>query len=200
MIFGTEPNECLSADTHIFGDGVHDLCDYDFTARFRFPNGGVGEATSSLRGPTLWKPSEARVTHREVVVPDLALPASQAKVRTRTVTLHGFLHAVVWHRIDVHDAYVVRATNADHQVVRSWADTTTHKAYAYREAGGVFEGLPGEEWWMSYRWQLEEFVNRVRGRKTQFWVSDEDSVCQAKMIDMAYEKSGLGLRPTSSFR
>jgi hypothetical protein len=53
---------------------------------------------------------------------------------------------------------------------------------------------------MSYRHQLEQFVNRIRGRKTQYWVSGEDSIKQMRMIDMAYEKSGLGLRPTSSFR
>lgn len=53
---------------------------------------------------------------------------------------------------------------------------------------------------MSYRYQLEEFVNRVNDRPTQYWVSGEDSVNQMKMIDIAYEKSGLGLRPISSFK
>lgn len=43
-------------------------------------------------------------------------------------------------------------------------------------------------------------MNRVKDRKTQFWISGEDSVNQIKMVDMAYEKSGLGLRPLSSFR
>lgn len=52
---------------------------------------------------------------------------------------------------------------------------------------------------MSYRYQLKEFVNRIKGRQTQYWVSGEDPVNQMKMIDVAYEKSGLGLRPTSSF-
>lgn len=53
---------------------------------------------------------------------------------------------------------------------------------------------------MSYRYQLEEFVNRVKGRPTHYWVEGQDSWDQTKMIDMAYEKSGLGLRPTSEFR
>lgn len=52
---------------------------------------------------------------------------------------------------------------------------------------------------MSYKYQLEAFVNRIRGRETQHWVTGEDSIAQMRMIDMAYEKSGLGLRPTSSF-
>jgi predicted dehydrogenase len=198
IIFNDEPEECLTCDTSIFGDGVHDKCDYDFKARFRFPNGGIGEAMTSLRGPILWKPSEARVTTREVLVFDNALPATQEKVLTRQVTLHGFIHACAWHRIDVEDSYVIR-NKGDRLPVKKWVESKSHKAYTYKEASGEFANLPGEDWWMSYRYQLEEFVNRVKGRQTQFWVNGVDSVNQMKMIDMAYEKSGLGLRPTSSF-
>lgn len=214
MIFGDEPVECLDCETSIFGDGVHDRCDYDVHTRFRFPNGGIGEATTTLRGPLLWKPSEARVTTREVVVSDdddntLSAHPGQEKVRTRQVTLHGFMHAIVWHRIDVKDSYVIRNIK-DRQPIRKWVESTSYKAYSYKEAaagggargdGVAFGGgLPGEDWWMSYRYQLEEFVNRVRGRPTAYWIDGEDSVNQMKMIDMCYEKSGLGLRPTSSFR
>ncbi|KFX96783.1 hypothetical protein O988_05170 [Pseudogymnoascus sp. VKM F-3808] len=199
IIFNAEPEECLDCETHIFGDGVHDKCDYDFTAQFRFPNGGVGEATATLRGPTLWKPSEARVTMKEVVVLDKTLPPGQEKVRTRQVTLHGFMHAVMWHRIDVKDSYVIRNTS-DRRPVKEWVESKSHKAYTYKEAGGDFSDLPGEDWWMSFRHQLEEFVNRVKGRPTRSWIDGADSINQMKMVGMAYEKSGLGLRPTSSFR
>jgi hypothetical protein len=199
MIFNSEPEECLDCQTHISGDGVHDKCDYDFTAQFRFPNGGVGEATATLSGPTLWKPSEARVTMREVIVLDKTLPPGQEKVRTRQVTLHGFMHAVMWHRIDVKDSYVIRNTS-DRRPVKEWVESKSHKAYTYKEAGGEFSDLPGEDWWMSFRHQLEEFVNRVKGRPTRSWIDGTDSINQMKMVDMAYKKSGLGLRPTSSFR
>ncbi|KAH8651963.1 putative oxidoreductase [Tricladium varicosporioides] len=199
MIFNDEPEECLNCDTKTFRDGVHDKCDYGFTALFRFPNGGMGEATASLRGPLLWKPSEARVTIRAAVVPDETLPSSQEKVLTRQVTLHGFLNAVVWHRIDIKDSYVIH-NKADRQPIKKWIEFKSHKAYTYREAGGDFANLPGEDWWMSFRHQLDQFVNQIKGRPTQFWVSGDDSIKQMKMIDMAYEKSGLGLRPTSSFR
>lgn len=199
MIFGAAPEECLACDAGIFGDGAHDRCDADFRARFRFPNGGVGEAASTLRGPLLWKPSEARVTHREVVVPDPALPAAQEKVRTRVVTLNGFLQPVLWHRVDVKDSYVIR-DKADGRPVRRWVESASHKAYAFKEAGGDLAGFPGEPWWLTYRFQLEQFVNKIKGRKTQYWITGEDSINQARMIDMAYEKSGLGLRPTSQFR
>lgn len=195
MVFGAEPVECVTCETGVLGDGVHDRCDSEFKASFRFPNGGIGEARTTLQGPTLWKPSEAKVTHREVVVADDSLPAQQEKLRTRVVTLHGFIQAIVWHRIDVRDSYVVRDKESL-KPVKSWVESSTHKAYSYAEGG--MEG-PGNKWWTSYHYQLEEFVNRVRGRKTKFWISAEDSVSQAKMVDMAYEKSGLGLRPNSTF-
>ncbi|KAH8701827.1 putative oxidoreductase [Talaromyces proteolyticus] len=199
MIFNDEPEKCLACDTSIFGDGIHDKCDYAFKAKFRFPNGGIAEAMTSLRGSLLWKPSEARVTTREIVIPDSTLPSTQEKLLTRQVTLHGFIHAFIWHRIDVKDSYVI-CNKANRQPIKTWVESKSHKAYTYKDAGGEFTSLPGEEWWMSYRYQLEEFVNRVKGRKTQYWVGGEDSFNQMKMIDMAYKKSGLGLRPTSSFR
>ncbi|KAJ6006618.1 oxidoreductase [Penicillium sp. IBT 35674x] len=87
---------------------IHDRCDYRFTAKFAFPNGGVGEAMATMRGSILWKPSEARVTMKEDVVGDKTIPETQEKMRARKVTLHGFLHAFVWHRIDVEDSYVLR--------------------------------------------------------------------------------------------
>ncbi|KAB5530302.1 putative oxidoreductase [Coniochaeta sp. 2T2.1] len=199
MIFGTEPQECLSAETTVFGDGVHDRCDTSFKTEFRFPNGGIGYAESTFRGSIFWKPSEARVTHRQVVVPDDSLPVGQEKLRTRTVTLHGFVHAIIWHRIDVKDAYVIR-NKEDGRPIKTWTESSSHKAYSYKEAGGEFADGPGETWWMSYHHQLEQFVNRVKGRETRYFITGEDSVNQARMIDMAYVKSGLGLRPTSEFR
>lgn len=196
MIFEDEPLACLDCKTNTFAEGGK--CDYQFHAKFKFPNGGIGEAKTTMRGSLLWKPSEARVTMKECVVPDLTIPETQEKVRSRQVTLHGFIHAFIWHRVDVKDSYNIRDKSSG-KVIKKWTDAQSHKAYSYDEAGGVLSGVPGESWWMSYRYQLEAFVNRVKGWKTQCWVSGEDSRNQSKMLDMAYEKSGLGVRQTSSF-
>ncbi|CEJ81078.1 hypothetical protein VHEMI01227 [[Torrubiella] hemipterigena] len=199
MIFDDEPEECLSCDPTVWADGVHDKCDYHFKSTFRFPNGGIAEATATLQGPILWKPSEARVTHKDVVVPDASLPDTQEKVKTRKVTLHGYMHAVLWHRIDVEDLFVIR-NKADGQPIKKWTEKASHKAYSFQEdAGNKLADIPGEDWWMSYRYQLEEFVNRIKGRPTNYWIDGQDSVKQMRMVDMAYAKSGLGLRPTSEF-
>jgi predicted dehydrogenase len=195
MAFGAEPLECTSCDTQVFADGEHDRCDHSVNVTFKFPN-GIGETKTTLQGPLWWKPSECKVTHREVIVPDDGLSNGQEKVRTRIVTLHGCMHAVLWHRIDVTDTYVIRdiKSRAPH---KSWVERKSHKAYTYKEAG--VDGN-GEDWWMSYRYQLEAFVDRIKGRETKYWVEGEDSVKQMEMVDMAYEKSWLGLRPTSTFR
>ncbi|KAL8721595.1 MAG: hypothetical protein Q9225_001759 [Loekoesia sp. 1 TL-2023] len=199
LIFDAEPEECLSCDVNAFTDGVHKNCDYDFKAKFRFPNGGIGEAQSTLKGATLLKPSSVTVTNKEAVIPDNTLPASQEKVQSRELTLHGLIHGIFGHRIDVKDVFKIRSKE-NGSIIQKWQEQKSHKVYTFKEAGGEFADLPGEGYWMSYRYQLEQFVNRVKGRKTQCWVSGEDSIAQMKMLDMAYEKSGLGLRPTSTYR
>ncbi|KAJ5237357.1 hypothetical protein N7489_007448 [Penicillium chrysogenum] len=199
LLFNAEPEECLDCEVHAYTDGIHDKCDYDFRAQFRFPNGGIGEASSTLRGPTFWTPSHITVTNKEIIVEDKSLPESQLKAQKRELTLHSFIHGLYWHRIDIKDVYEIRDQDTGN-VIRKWEEKTSRKAYTFKEAGGDFADLPGESYWISYRHQLEQFVNRIKGRKTQHWVDRSDSIAQMKMLDMAYEKSGLGPRPTSSFK
>ncbi|KAI4206917.1 MAG: hypothetical protein LQ346_000859 [Caloplaca aetnensis] len=200
LIFDDSPEECLSCDVKAFTEGVHKNCDFESKATFRFPNGGIGEAFSTLKGETLPKPSGVTVTLKEVAVPDKTLSASQEKFQSRELTLRDFIHSIFWHRIDIKDMFEIRGK--DGKVVKKWEEHSSRKVYTWKDAGSGsrFANLPGEVYWMSYRHQLEQFVNRIKGRKTQHWVSAEDSIAQMKMIDMAYQKSGLGLRPTSTFR
>jgi predicted dehydrogenase len=197
-IFTTEPDECLSCETTTFQGARYERCDKDFKASFRFPNGGIGEASSTLWGSIIWKPSEAKVTHREIFVPDVNLPDTQEKLKTRVVTMHGFMNAFLWHRVDVEDRFVIRQ-KADKQPVKQWVQSSSHKGYTYKESGGDSSQLESRPWWMSYRFQLEQFVKRIKGEEAQYWITGEDSIGQMRMIDLAYEKSGLGLRPTSTF-
>lgn len=202
LVFGASPEECVSCDAEAYTEGVHDKADYAFQAKFRFPGGGIGEASSSLRTEALPRTSYITVKHREVVVPDddaKLKAASQKKLRTREVTLHGLIHGVFWHRIDVTDQYEIRDSAG--KTVKKWTEKNSHKAYTFAEAGPEFaDKAPGETFWMSYRHQLEQFVNKIKGRPTEYWITGEDSIEQMKMIDMAYVKSGLGPRPTSTYR
>jgi predicted dehydrogenase len=197
LVFGAEPVECLSCEANTFPEKKYERCDTDFKAKFRFPNGGIGECESTLRGNTVWLPSSIVVTNREVIVPDRSLPRGQEKVLKRELSLHGILFGLLWHRIEIKDTYAIRANG---KVIKTWKEKTTRKAYTFEEVGGKFAGLPSETYWLSFRHVLEQFVNKVKGRETQTWVTGEDSIAQMKMVDMAYEKSGLGIRPTSEYR
>ncbi|KAJ7696447.1 hypothetical protein B0H17DRAFT_1130861 [Mycena rosella] len=57
----------------------------------------------------------------------------------------------------------------------------------------------GEAWWTTYRYQLEAFVNKVRGRTPHAWVTKEDSIANMEAIEMVYAKTGLGSRPKSTY-
>ncbi|KZV71739.1 NAD-binding protein [Peniophora sp. CONT] len=58
----------------------------------------------------------------------------------------------------------------------------------------------GKEGWSTYRYQLEAFVDKVRGRKPQHWYDGEDSIQDMTWIQKVYEETGLGARPASSFK
>ncbi|KAF8159554.1 hypothetical protein B0H34DRAFT_782260 [Crassisporium funariophilum] len=72
--------------------------------------------------------------------------------------------------------------------------TRVEKAYKGKDGEGK-----GEEWWSSYRYQMEALVGRVRGREAVVWVGVEDSVETMRWIEEVYEKTGMGVRPRSSW-
>ncbi|KAF4610430.1 hypothetical protein D9613_007038 [Agrocybe pediades] len=69
----------------------------------------------------------------------------------------------------------------------------TEKVYVNKDEEGKAKG---EAWWMTYRYQLEAFVDKLRGREPETWLDKEDSVATMEWIEKVYEKSGLGSRPS----
>ncbi|KAJ3862035.1 NAD(P)-binding protein [Lentinula novae-zelandiae] len=57
----------------------------------------------------------------------------------------------------------------------------------------------GEDWWLTYRYQLEAFVDKLKGRTPQTWVTREDSIANMQWIENIYEKAGIGSRPRSNY-
>lgn len=124
--------------------------------------------------------------HREIILPDGAIPETQEHAVVKTVTFWFYILPTFWHRIDIKEQHVVR-NKTDKKVTKQWTKTSFVKEYSEHPS------------WTTYRWQLEEFVNRVRGRSSSgAWMEAEDSIKQMKMIDSAYVKAGLPLRPTSA--
>lgn len=55
-------------------------------------------------------------------------------------------------------------------------------------------GKGGKPFWSTYRWQLEAFMDKVRGKEPPCWVQGQDSVAQMETIDEIYKTAGLPLR------
>jgi hypothetical protein len=147
------------------------------------------------------------VEHREVPVAGrrgggeakVVLKNGQTHTVARTVTCWNFVAPVIWHWIDGVDGHFVRE-EASGKVVKKWTVKESKKAYAWGEELKAQEGTVrvGEEYWSSYRYMLEEFVNRIKGRQgSGVWVDGQESINGMAMTDKAYKKSGLPLRPTS---
>ncbi|KZO95416.1 NAD(P)-binding protein [Calocera viscosa TUFC12733] len=76
--------------------------------------------------------------------------------------------------------------------VRSAKGRRTERAFTFGKG-------EGEQWWTTYRYQLQAFVDKVKGREPQHWITGEDTVGNMRAVQMVYEKSGLGARPESDF-
>lgn len=197
QIMGDEPEKCTNCKVRI-PPAPHELCDEAADASFLFPGGRIGEMITDLRASITTIPTfKITVSHNEVAVEDKGLPSGQDKTCVRKVTLNNFLVAAAWHRIDIEDEFIVREKE-NSRVVKKWFKKQSKKVYTFKDAGII---QPSEPFWTSYRHQLEQFVNHIRKREgSGLWISNEDSIAQAKMIDMAYERSGLPLRRTSTFQ
>lgn len=228
QIFRTMPSEIISAEPRIMPKPYDQLCDQAMKASWRFPsptdsNGAIGNIDVDLAKskfgvlPALDMPAVV-VQHAPVPVTTKSLKVKlqegQSHTKTRTVTMWNHIAPVVWHRIDVVDEHVVKAS--DGKIVRKWTVKESKKAYVWpddlksyisetgegAETSGAAEDAKvrtGAEYWSTYRYMIEEFVNKIKGRPgSGVWVSGEDSVNGMVMIDQAYEKCGLGVRPTSN--
>jgi predicted dehydrogenase len=197
QVMGAEPEQCTMCKTNN-APPPQQLCDESAEASFQFPGDRVGHAVMNMRASITTFPTfDITVSHKEHRMEDASVPRDQTKWLERKLSIQNFLMSSFWHRINIVDEYIIR-DNTSGKVVKRWTTKMSKKVYTFRDAGIE---LPGEPYWTSYRHQLEQFVNRIRGEEgSGLWVGYEDSLAQAKMIDMAYEKSGLPLRPTSKFR
>lgn len=214
QIFGTEPEECIEAVPRLMPKGFDQNCDESMHATFRFPNGGTGELLCDLaaRGgyPLSWLtgslPSlrlpKCSVVHREVVVqdPSLAADSGLEHVVVKSVNMSNFMAPQFWHRIEVEEAHTIRHATTK-AVQKQWNEKSSHVGYTWPKTAAGEGVRAGEEYWTTYRYQLEAFVDRVKGRSgSGVWMDGEYSIAQMAMIDSAYQKAGLPLRPTSTYK
>lgn len=197
--FKAEPTECLEADLTRMPK-PYEKCDGMFHAKLRFPNGGIGEIIGGLRGSNFsFSLPTVTVTHNPVEVTDHGEQVDDNCVvkKTRTVTFTNFMLSPHYHRIDVVDEFVVTDKGGS-DVVRKFTKNSSNKAYTWKEMG---RNLPSDPWQSTYGHMLDQFVNKIKGREgSGIFISHHDSIAQMKALDLVYQKSGLGLRPTSTYR
>ena len=201
QVFGAEPVKRLTASVRGMPAGSDQNIDQAFSASWMFPNGGTGSIVSDsaatgghyfsclTNGLPATKAPMCSVKHREKIVQHPTLQEME-KITTKTVIIWNVLFASIWHRIDVIEDHVLRHTK-DGRIERQWTEKAHFKQY---------NGDMGDASWTTYRHQLEQFVNKVRGRQgSGVWIDGEDSIRQMEMIDGAYEKAGLPLRPSGPY-
>ncbi|KAA1469097.1 NAD(P)-binding protein [Dentipellis sp. KUC8613] len=156
--------------------------DLGTTAVLAFPSKPAGvsetsEADSQSTYPVTLK-THFRLSPRLGFIP--AMPQVYAKVvGTRgEVKLFNFAGPYIYHYI------TVKRTNEKGKVVSS----RTEKRYGEGEKNG----------WSTYRFQLEAFVDKVRGRTPQHWFDGADSIANLTWIEHVYEATDLGVRPAST--
>ena len=200
-VFRAEPVACISATPKLLRKPGDQRIDVGVVADFKFPNGGIGALDADLERRTWFglpsiEMAKIVVKYRDIVIDDEARAFGAPKhVMSKTVTYSGFPAPHFWHRIQVHEKHV-------------WIESGTEKVVEKKEKKKNFtkyvwdEGdKKGDLHWSTYRYMLDEFVCRIRGEKgTGIWVDGEDSINQMKMIDSGYERAGLPLRPTSTYR
>ncbi|MAD81398.1 MAG: hypothetical protein CL912_00410 [Deltaproteobacteria bacterium] len=200
-VFRAEPLACTSATPKLLPKPGDQRIDVGIVADFEFPNGATGTLDADLERKTWFclpsiEMAKIVVKYRDVVIDDETRAFGAPKhVMSKTVTYWGFPGPHFWHRIQVNEKHV-------------WLESGTEKVIEKRDKKKNFtkyvwdEGdKKGDLHWSTYRYMLDEFVCKVRGEKgTGIWVDGEDSINQMKMIDSGYEKAGLPLRPTSTYR
>lgn len=171
-------------------------------ATFRSETGAVGrlDADLCLAGSFLgvkvprmgWPKCVAELEEKEVSdAKKEKLGDGERHFVQRTVTLYNHIGPWIYHSIVVEDRHSIKRETT---TVKSWTKKSTIKAYDWLDKS---DGRPGGASWSTYRYQLEEFVNRVRGRKgTGVWVEHQSSMDQMAVLDEMYEKGGLKVRPS----
>lgn len=79
-------------------------------------------------------------------------------------------------------------------VSKRGGETRVEKAYRFpSDSGEGKRTTRGEEWWSTFRHQLEAFVEKINERPTRSWYGKEDSVDEIEWIQKVYEKVGFRL-------
>jgi predicted dehydrogenase len=137
-----------------------DQCDSAMTATLAFPNSVTGSLRADIASPY-------------TIVPSMPEIRAVVDCEQGSLEMFNFIMPSIYHYIRVS------------KIDGGKKKTTGYKVYKSEDATAK-----GEEWWTTYRYQLEAFIDKVKGRTPQTWVSAEDSVTNIKWVEEVYAKVG----------
>ncbi|KAF2030299.1 NAD(P)-binding protein [Setomelanomma holmii] len=211
-IFGAEPTSVTSATPRLMPALFDQNCDQAMQATYDFPNGGVGKISCDLASRVKYEKGNGSwwawlFAGRPDLTADMP-PWITVKLREKhgsednvaistqkTVVMKNFMGPHMWHRIDINTTTTYR--DASGKVVKEEKHTESKKTYVWPEGQGG--EVKGEEFWSTYRYMVEAFVDKVKRRKgSGVWLDGEESIRQMEAIDETYKAAGMALRPTSA--
>lgn len=128
------------------------------------PNGITAALDADLGNPRLLE-----------IIPRLPDLLASIECERGKVELFNFVGPMFYHTITV-----MRIDEQGRKTVRK------EKAYVFSDNSSA--RMKGQEWWSTYRYQLEAFVDKVKGRKPQIWITKEDSIANMEWIEKIYAK------------
>ncbi|KIM80136.1 hypothetical protein PILCRDRAFT_9704 [Piloderma croceum F 1598] len=176
LLARSAPTSVITATSTIYPSpsSTDQLVDLSTKATLSFPNDMSAtlycDFTQPWRGPFKLIPS----------MPDLKLTV---RCENGQVEMNNFVLPTFYHWIRV------RTKDSGQGEVKERVEN----AYKFGD------GTKGERWWTTYRYQMEAFVDRIKGRAPKTWVNKEDSVENLEWVEKIYEKAGLGSRPQSQY-
>lgn len=166
---GTNPTSVLSAKAKESELADEKLIDLGMTTTLAFPNNtdATGTIICDFEGPK-WGPFG--------LLP--AFPDMRVKVTCENgeIEMFNFVMPFLYHWIRV------QPTGKKERIEKVYKPTDV--------IGG--EGA-GEDWWTTYRYQLEAFVDRAKGRTPQSWMNKEESIENILWIEEIYKKASYEL-------
>jgi predicted dehydrogenase len=128
------------------------------SATFSLPNDAIGSILCDFRLPP-----------RFGIIPSMPRITAKVDCTEGSIELFNFVMPTLYHSITI--------------TKKKDGNTTTRKETAY-----TFKEEQGKDWWTTYRYQLEAFVDQLKGRTPQTWVDKEDTIANMECIEKVYEK------------
>ncbi|KAJ5321019.1 hypothetical protein N7476_004021 [Penicillium atrosanguineum] len=198
QILREEPTEVLQVKERVDLPSESQPAEQAITATYKTESGATGHIVADLATTSSWMKALPGFGWPKCQVELEEKQIGDDKNRTvqRKVTIWNHIVPSLYHRIDVENTHKIYRDDGD--LLKTWKESQFLKAYTWAPEDG--RGVTGQTWWSTYLYQLNEFVNKIKGRDgSGVWVDGEDSIKQMDAIDLTYLKAGLKVRPTSTF-